>query len=176
MRAVVASLCEALETQTGVLDALVSASQRQLVALVGYRAELRSEPSALEEVSDELRRLTELLARATDAMRGRAQAVVEEMALPVGLADGLSAVVRALPEAERELAEQRVSELHSLTQALAELQHVNQVHAQRGLQVVGAWWALAKSGGSGEDGTVYTKRGRARTKLVTGASSLEINI
>ena len=63
-----------------------------------------------------------------------------------------------------------------VTQALAELQHVNQVHAKRGLQVISAWWALATSGEPAAEATVYTKRGRSRTKLVTGASSLEINI
>ncbi|MCB0906365.1 MAG: flagellar export chaperone FlgN [Deltaproteobacteria bacterium] len=176
MRAVVASLCEALEVQTAVLDALVSASQRQLVALVGYRAELRSEPSALEEVSEEIRRLTDDLGDATNATRDRAEAVVDVLSLPVTLDDGLSAVVRALPEGEREVATERVSELLSLTQALAELQHVNQVHAKRGLQVISAWWALATSGEPAAEATVYTKRGRSRTKLVTGASSLEINI
>lgn len=149
----VTQLCDALDAQASVLEAMVEASQRQVAAILHYRADLRKEePDELAQSREEMQ---ELLARL-----GRATEVVKRAGRDVPTAHRPTVVL------------ERMSDVRSLAQALSELQQISQFHAQRGLQVIAAW--REQLGGATPAGPTYARNGRPRAKAYTGSHQASV--
>jgi len=132
-----ASLVAALDAQVQVLEAMVLASQRQISAILAYRADLRqTEPDELARAQADLGRGAAALGPINEAVRGAVDAILPG-ATP-------SAAAARLPLPERRAVEERISLVRSLAQSMNELQRVTQFHAQRGLQVLRAWRSLVE--------------------------------
>lgn len=154
----VTALLEALDAQASILEAMVSASQRQVAAILQYRADFRKEqPDALTQAQTEMKALLEELGRANDSVK---------------------VAGAALPAAQRPASVlERMSDVRSLAQALSELQKISQFHCQRGLQLISAWREQLAS--AANPGPTYARNGRTRVRTAVGmstASVLEVDL
>ncbi|MCC6620503.1 MAG: hypothetical protein IT385_04570 [Deltaproteobacteria bacterium] len=146
------ALGAALDAQASILEAMVLVSQRQIAAILAYRADLRRDgPDELEAARAELSALTRELEAACDDVTRASDRIAPGLG-PVRATAHLGPLVR-------QSIHDKLSTVRSLAQALGELQRVTQFHAQRGLQIVHAWKSLMDAGQSA--GT-YSRRGNAR--------------
>lgn len=174
VNAELAALCSALDAHAEVLAAQVDASQRQIRAIVGYRVSLRDGGGELADLQGTLVALTQQVGAGLETVRSAAQALGEALGRD-GASVKLSDLVEALPARLGAVLAERVSTVRSLSQAVGELQKVSQFHAQRGLQLVAAWRAMA-SRVAPDAGPAYTKVGRPRSQFASEAVALEWDV
>ncbi|MBL8784295.1 MAG: hypothetical protein JNJ59_05285 [Deltaproteobacteria bacterium] len=174
----------AIDAQVELFDALVAATQEQIRALVGLTLRHGAGMDRLAESQQVIQGLVQALERQTLTARG----LMHETAVALGLGpasapralhgepDKLKAleVAVALPRPLRDGAIERLSALRSLGQALSELQHVAQAHAQRGLQVVQAWGTVLGVPATGI-GHTYSRYGRS-ARSQSQAINLEVEL
>lgn len=176
-------LAQAIDNQLEILDALVSATQDQLKALinlkgVGLEGTSPGERTPLSDVQSAIAKLSTRLGLAGDRVRNAARVLhlligpdpTTESAEPT-----LTELIARVPEDKREIASERVSALRSLAQALSELQRVSLVHANRGLQAISAWRTVLGMPES-ESGLTYNRAGRSKTRHPTHPTSLELEL
>ncbi|MFO0750613.1 MAG: hypothetical protein U1F43_33835, partial [Myxococcota bacterium] len=93
------------------------------------------------------------------------------------VSERVKAAGAALPAPERpDSVLDRMSNVRSLAQALAELQRISQFHCQRGLQILAAWREHLQA--SSTPGPTYARNGRTRvrTGVVSTPSVLEVDL
>ncbi|HRE88670.1 MAG TPA: hypothetical protein PK095_05965 [Myxococcota bacterium] len=179
--AALGELVQAIDHQLEVLDALVSATQDQLKALislkgVGLEGTAPGERTPLVEVQSAIAKLSTRLGLSGDRVRDAARTLYRLLGGEGEDAElTLSELVARVPEDKREAAAERVSALRSLAQALGELQRVSLVHANRGLQAISAWRSVLGMPES-ESGLTYNRAGRSRPRHNTQPTSLELEL
>lgn len=173
-------LAQAIDQQLEVLDALVSATQDQLKALislkgVGLEGTAPGEPTQLSEVQGAIAKLSTRLGLSGDRVRNAARVLHQLVGAPDDTELTLRDLVELVPLEKRDIAAERVSALRSLAQALAELQRVSMVHANRGLQAIAAWRTVLGVPES-ESGATYNRAGRSKPRHPNQAASLELEL
>jgi hypothetical protein len=174
-----AELAQAIDQQLEVLDALVSATQDQLKALISLKG-VGLESAApgqtpLDEVHGAIAKLSTRLGLSGDRVRNAARVLHHILGGADDTEPTLSELVAKVPAERRELAAERVSALRSLAQALAELQRVSLVHANRGLQAIAAWRTVLGVPET-ESGATYNRAGRSKARSPNHATSLELEL
>jgi len=174
-----AELVTAADLQLEVLDALVSATQDQLKALIGLRGlgleKESSHGTELAQVQSAITTLSSRLGMAGDRLRVAARTLHKMLANPDGPELTLTELIALVPDDRREAAAERVSALRSLAQALGELQRVSLVHANRGLQAISAWRTVLGVPET-ESGMTYNRAGRSKSRFPNAPTSLEIEL
>lgn len=174
-----AELVSAADLQLEVLDALVSATQDQLKALIGMRGLGLEKESAqgteFAQIQSAITALSARLGLAGDRLRAAARILHKMLADPNGPELTLTELMALVPDDRREAASERVSALRSLAQALGELQRVSLVHANRGLQAISAWRTVLGVPET-ETGMTYNRAGRSKARFPSTPTSLEIEL
>jgi hypothetical protein len=173
---VVETLRTAVEAQLVTVEALVSATQAQVQALIGLKSVAIGDGEATGELARVQAVVSSLSAQlGSDAEDVRAAALATQREFHLGDAPlTLATLVGRLPLLFRRDLEDRVSALRSLAQSLQELQRVAQIHAHRGLTALSAWRTVLGAPSS-EAGTTYSRTGRARLRP-TQASSVDLDL
>lgn len=177
----IGELVAAIDGELEILDALVSATQDQVKAIIGLRGlslEVKpGQPSELAQVQTAIAALSTRLGLAGDRVREAAR--VLSGLLPDPQRDDadltLTELIDRLPADHREAPAERVSALRSLAQALGELQRVSLVHANRGLQAISAWRTVLGVPQT-ESGVTYNRAGRSKARFPTQPTSLELEL
>ena len=153
----VSTLDSALSAQIEVMREWVAVAQREQVHLLAI------EPEGIHACVEERHKLTEEMAEAIESVH----ATISDLRNRLGITDAKPATVSTiapyLDSSARERIEERVLCLESLGQAMLELNAINMLHAQRGLNIVEGYTAVLTASDPVENGSPgYNKRGRTQ--------------
>ncbi len=158
MDGTVTNLDSALDAQIEVMRAWVAVAQREQQHLLAV------EPEGITACVRERETLTQSMA---DAIKGVHDTVADlRDHFGIGREEDVtvSTLARHFDALNQQKIRDRIRCLESLSQALLELNAVNMLHAQRGLQVVEGYTALLTGRASTDISDAYTNQGRARRR------------